>query len=234
MQKVVARPGSNFDLGYEEASHGAGSRAQGRKVLLPPINFIFKLLRQRSTAQIWLYRQLAIRIEDKIREFDEFVNLVIDVKDAFQTEQSREVAASAGLQAKDEGTLVVQHNIQHQVSVPPGYHEYLQATAIISNLHAHSVQTPALQMSRRIPLIPAIVDDCVTTTGKAPARLTVSTYTLLALTPVGVMTGFSTAPVYIVKFRDYEDTTETLRDHDIKPIINPNKRKADGMPERRR
>ncbi|TVY56367.1 Splicing factor spf30, partial [Lachnellula suecica] len=44
------------------------------------------------------------------------------------------------------------------------------------------------------------------------------------------MTGSSTAPVYIVKFRDYEDTTETLRDHDIKPIINPNKRKADGTP----
>jgi len=39
----------------------------GRKVLLPPINFIFKLLQQRSTVQIWLYEQLAIRIEGKIR-----------------------------------------------------------------------------------------------------------------------------------------------------------------------
>jgi len=43
------------------------------------------------------------------------------------------------------------------------------------------------------------------------------------------ITGSSTAPVYIVKFKSY-DTTETLRAKDIKPIINPNKRKADGTP----
>jgi len=43
------------------------------------------------------------------------------------------------------------------------------------------------------------------------------------------ITGSSTAPVYIVKFKSY-DATETLRSKDIKPIINPNKRKADGTP----
>lgn len=43
------------------------------------------------------------------------------------------------------------------------------------------------------------------------------------------ITGSSTAPVYIVKFRSY-NATETLRAKDIKPIINPNKRKADGTP----
>ena len=43
---------------------GGGGRG---KVLLPPINFIFKLLQQRSTVSIWLYEQLAIRIEGKIR-----------------------------------------------------------------------------------------------------------------------------------------------------------------------
>lgn len=47
-------------------------------MLLPPINFIFKLLQQHSTVQIWLYEQLGIRIEGKIRGFDEFMNLVID------------------------------------------------------------------------------------------------------------------------------------------------------------
>lgn len=70
----------------------------GRKVLLPPINFIFKLLQQHSVVQIWLYEQLGIRVEGKIRVrtppvawqtlgeanfqilqgFDEFMNLVID------------------------------------------------------------------------------------------------------------------------------------------------------------
>ncbi|KAF3767621.1 LSM-domain-containing protein [Cryphonectria parasitica EP155] len=57
----------------------------GRRVLLPPINFIFKLLQQHSTVQIWLYEQLAIRIEGKIRGFDEFMNLVID--DAVEVRQ---------------------------------------------------------------------------------------------------------------------------------------------------
>ncbi|KAH8197659.1 hypothetical protein TruAng_008163 [Truncatella angustata] len=79
----------------------------GRKVLLPPINFIFKLLQSHATVKIWLYEQLAIRIEGKIRVrpppklptapaaslisvlacqgFDEFMNLVID--DAVEVKQ---------------------------------------------------------------------------------------------------------------------------------------------------
>jgi len=43
------------------------------------------------------------------------------VTDSFQTEQSREVAGAAGLQPSSDGTLVLQHNIQHQVSLPPDY-----------------------------------------------------------------------------------------------------------------
>lgn len=87
-----------------------GGGGGGRKVLLPPINFIFKLLQSHATVQIWLYEQLAIRIEGKIRVrysslspgriliapkgFDEFMNLVIDdaveVKQATKTtEESR-------------------------------------------------------------------------------------------------------------------------------------------------
>ncbi|KAL5614630.1 hypothetical protein BROUX41_004729 [Berkeleyomyces rouxiae] len=50
----------------------------GRRVLLPPINFIFKLLQSHTTVQVWLYEQLGIRIEGKIRGFDEFMNLVLD------------------------------------------------------------------------------------------------------------------------------------------------------------
>ncbi|KAF6224884.1 hypothetical protein HO133_010078 [Letharia lupina] len=71
---------------------GGGGGGRG-KVLLPPINFIFKLLQQRSTVSIWLFEQLAIRIEGKIRGFDEFMNLVIDdaveVKQATKTEEEK-------------------------------------------------------------------------------------------------------------------------------------------------
>lgn len=42
----------------------------GRKTLLAPIHFIFSLLQKRSTVSIWLYEQLAFRIEGKIRVQD--------------------------------------------------------------------------------------------------------------------------------------------------------------------
>ncbi|KAF4453968.1 small nuclear ribonucleoprotein E [Fusarium austroafricanum] len=50
----------------------------GRRLMLPPIQFIFKLLQSHATVSVWLYEQLSIRIEGKIRGFDEFMNIVID------------------------------------------------------------------------------------------------------------------------------------------------------------
>ncbi|WAO90839.1 Small nuclear ribonucleoprotein E [Fusarium falciforme] len=53
----------------------------GRRVLLLPItNWL-----QHATVSVWLYEQLSIRIEGKIRGFDEFMNLVID--DAVEVKQ---------------------------------------------------------------------------------------------------------------------------------------------------
>jgi ATP-dependent RNA helicase DOB1 len=44
------------------------------------------------------------------------------VADTFETEQSREIAASAGLQATQEGAAVIlSHQVRHQVSLPPDY-----------------------------------------------------------------------------------------------------------------
>ncbi|EEP80750.1 ATP-dependent RNA helicase DOB1 [Uncinocarpus reesii 1704] len=44
------------------------------------------------------------------------------VADTFETEQSREIAASAGLQTTQEGTAVVlSHQVRHQVALPPNY-----------------------------------------------------------------------------------------------------------------
>ncbi|KAF7845756.1 hypothetical protein BT93_L0759 [Corymbia citriodora subsp. variegata] len=53
-------------------------RGGGRKTLLAPIHFIFNLLQKRLTVSVWLYENTAMRIEGKIRGFDEFMNLVID------------------------------------------------------------------------------------------------------------------------------------------------------------
>ncbi|QSL66143.1 hypothetical protein MERGE_000518 [Pneumocystis wakefieldiae] len=58
-----------------------------QKVMIPPINFIFKLLQQRTSVSIWLYEQIDTKIEGKIRGFDEFMNLVID--EAIEVAQKR-------------------------------------------------------------------------------------------------------------------------------------------------
>ncbi|KAL1854910.1 hypothetical protein VTK73DRAFT_8641 [Phialemonium thermophilum] len=55
-----------------------GRGGGGRRVLLPPINMVFKLLQSHATVSVWLYEQLSIRIEGTIRGFDEFLNLVLD------------------------------------------------------------------------------------------------------------------------------------------------------------
>jgi len=44
------------------------------------------------------------------------------VADSFETQQSREVAASAGLQSlEDGGAVVLSHQVRHQVALPPDY-----------------------------------------------------------------------------------------------------------------
>jgi small nuclear ribonucleoprotein E len=44
-----------------------GGHGQRKNVLLPPINYIFKLLQTKTTVSIWLYDQLETRIEGEIR-----------------------------------------------------------------------------------------------------------------------------------------------------------------------
>jgi len=59
-----------------------------QRVMVQPINVIFKNLQQKNKIAIWLYDNTEMRIEGRIIGFDEFMNLVIDeaaevfVKDA--------------------------------------------------------------------------------------------------------------------------------------------------------
>ncbi|KAG6820350.1 hypothetical protein H0H93_001795 [Arthromyces matolae] len=59
-----------------------------QRVMVQPINVIFKNLQQKTKVSIWLYDNIEMRIEGQIIGFDEFMNVVIDnaaevyVKDA--------------------------------------------------------------------------------------------------------------------------------------------------------
>ncbi|ESW97378.1 hypothetical protein KL921_001040 [Ogataea angusta] len=49
-----------------------------QKVMVPPINQLFKYLQQQSRVTVWLYEQTGVRIAGVIRGFDEFMNIVLD------------------------------------------------------------------------------------------------------------------------------------------------------------
>lgn len=54
------------------------SDSRAKKSMLPPINLIFKFLQQQSEVTIWLFEQNDLRIQGKVRGFDEFMNIVVD------------------------------------------------------------------------------------------------------------------------------------------------------------
>lgn len=62
------------------AGRGGGSfgAPKVQKVMVQPINLIFRFLQNRTRVQIWLYEQVNVRIEGTIVGFDEYMNLVVD------------------------------------------------------------------------------------------------------------------------------------------------------------
>lgn len=49
-----------------------------QKVMVQPINLIFRYLQNRSRVCVWLYENINLRIEGHIVGFDEYMNLVLD------------------------------------------------------------------------------------------------------------------------------------------------------------
>lgn len=94
------------------AGRGGGGRG---KVLLPPINFIFRLLQQHSTVSIWLFEQLGIRVEGKIRGFDEFMNLVID--DAVEVKLPTKAEPE---EARRRLGMDILHNVEEKLTLTLG------------------------------------------------------------------------------------------------------------------
>ena len=58
-----------------------GPQTKVQKVMVQPINLIFRYLQNRSRIQVWLYEQSTTRIEGYIIGFDEYMNLVLDDAD---------------------------------------------------------------------------------------------------------------------------------------------------------
>ncbi|CAF3027964.1 unnamed protein product, partial [Rotaria sp. Silwood2] len=67
---------SAFSSDLNMATRGPPTKVQ--KVMVQPINLIFRYLQNRSRIQVWLYEQTTTRIEGYIIGFDEYMNLVLD------------------------------------------------------------------------------------------------------------------------------------------------------------
>ncbi|OQR73689.1 putative small nuclear ribonucleoprotein E-like [Tropilaelaps mercedesae] len=54
------------------------SGAKVQKVMVQPINLIFRYLQNKAKIQVWLFENTSLRIEGHIIGFDEYMNLVLD------------------------------------------------------------------------------------------------------------------------------------------------------------
>merc|ERR1712121_440259 len=77
--------GGQADLSYlpirqtrKMAYKPAGQAGKVQKVMVQPINLIFRYLQNRSRISVWLYEQVNLRVEGCIVGFDEYMNLVLD------------------------------------------------------------------------------------------------------------------------------------------------------------
>uniref|UniRef100_A0A914C694 Small nuclear ribonucleoprotein E n=1 Tax=Acrobeloides nanus TaxID=290746 RepID=A0A914C694_9BILA len=77
-----------------------------QKVMVQPINLIFRCLQSRSRVQIWLYEDINHRIEGYIIGFDEYMNIVIDEAEELKTKTNERKKLGKILLKGDNITLI--------------------------------------------------------------------------------------------------------------------------------
>ncbi|RNA06971.1 putative small nuclear ribonucleo E [Brachionus plicatilis] len=84
-----------------------------QKVMVQPINLIFRYLQNKSKVQIWVYEQVNLRIEGKIIGFDEYMNLVLD--DACEVHLKKNTRTNLGrILLKGDNISLIQQVIEKE------------------------------------------------------------------------------------------------------------------------
>ncbi|XP_078489260.1 LOW QUALITY PROTEIN: uncharacterized protein LOC100178086 [Ciona intestinalis] len=90
-----------------------------QKVMVQPINLIFRYLQNRSRVSIWVYEQVNMRIEGHIVGFDEYMNLVLD--DAEEVNIKKNVRKTLGrVMLKGDNITMELHPILEHGETPSG------------------------------------------------------------------------------------------------------------------
>ncbi|KOB64921.1 Small nuclear ribonucleoprotein E, partial [Operophtera brumata] len=83
------------DLGVEDLRAACEDHGPPKlqKVMVQPINLIFRYLQNRSRVQIWLYENVNLRLEGHIVGFDEYMNIVLDEAEEYhvKTKNRRQI-----------------------------------------------------------------------------------------------------------------------------------------------
>lgn len=87
---------------------GRGGKMQ--KVMVQPINLIFRYLQNRTRIQIWLYENTTNRIEGYILGFDEYMNIVLDEAEEVNVKSKSRNKVGRILLKGDNITLIQQAN----------------------------------------------------------------------------------------------------------------------------
>ncbi|EEB12515.1 conserved hypothetical protein [Pediculus humanus corporis] len=80
--------------------------AKVQKVMVQPINLIFRYLQNRSRVQVWIYENITTRIEGHIVGFDEYMNLVLDDAEEFNIKTKNRKELGRIMMKGDNITLI--------------------------------------------------------------------------------------------------------------------------------
>ena len=83
-----------------------------QKVMVQPINLIFRYLQNRSRVQVWLYENINLRIEGHIVGFDEYMNLVLDDAEEYNLKTKSRRPVGRIMMKGDNITLIQNVNPQ--------------------------------------------------------------------------------------------------------------------------
>ncbi|KAG2226962.1 hypothetical protein INT45_006369 [Circinella minor] len=79
-----------------------------QKIMVQPINLIFRYLQNKERVQIWLVDKTDMRIEGQIIGFDEFMNLVLDDAVEVVTKEEGSRRELGRLMLKGDNICVIQ------------------------------------------------------------------------------------------------------------------------------
>jgi small nuclear ribonucleoprotein E len=87
-----------------------------QKVMVQPINLIFRYLQTRSRVQVWLYENVNLRLEGHIVGFDEYMNLVLDDAEEYHMRTKSRKSLGRLMLKGDNITLIQNVNPQAMAS----------------------------------------------------------------------------------------------------------------------